>query len=1360
MKTKHLLVPFTLALGLGLALALLWLSSNSGTGLPVARAADLTVCPAGPPTCGYSTIQAAVDAANEGEVIKVAAGTYTGVSARPVPGGYPNPPASGLIIQVVYISKTIIIQGGYTTTNWITPDPEANPTTLDAQGQGRVIFITDDISPTVEGLRITGGYAAGLGGYSYSGDAGGGMYIIAASATISNNQVFRNTAEYGGGLYLYYSDATLSGNTVTNNTYNIAGIGGGLYLYYSDATLSGNTVTNNTAGTGGGLFLYRSTATLSGNVIRANTAVIEDDYDGCNGGGLYLSCSDVTLSNNTIASNTATGRGGGLYLWWSTATLNGNTVVSNAAARGGGLYLYGSTATLNGNTVTNNTATGRGGGLYGGFATLSNNTIASNTAYQGGGLYGGATTLSNNTIVSNTAADRGGGLYLYQSDNVLLDSNTISANTASRGGGVWLIESIGTLNGNTISANTAHWGGGLYVQGTADDDGENYSDIVLSNNTIASNTAAYRGGGLYLYGSIARLSGNNVVSNTADQGGGLYLYQGDDVLLDSNTISANTARKGGGVWLFKSPATLSGNNVVSNTADQGGGLYLYQSGGVLLDSNTISANIARKGGGVWLFKSPATLSGNTISANTAHWGGGLYVYYSDADLFNNVVSDNRTISSGGSGLCIRASSPRLLHTTIARNGGGDGSGLYVFNRESDYSTVTLIDTILVSHTVGITVTDGSTAMLEATLWGTDTWANGTDWGGAGMVITGTVNVWGNPAFVDPDGGDYHIGSTSAAHDAGVDAGVNHDLDGQPRPMEWGYDIGADEHPGVGLEIVKRSSAPIVDAGQVLTYTVVVTSMGTSDATGVVLTDTLDGWQRPTGVASSVGECDIADAGWGGAVVCSPGTMVIGTTAWVTLTAQVSTAFTSRQIVNTVVVATNEAANSAQATTYARNCRVRINDSPVEYTTIQAAVDAANDGDLIKVAGVCVGASERGGVRQQVYLDKSLTIRGGYTTTNWTTPDPEANPTTLDALGQGRVLYITGDISPTVEGLRITGGRADDLGGSADVWARDVGGGVYVITATATIRDNQVFSNTSDGGGGLCLYSSDATLSDNTVIYNTADYGGGLYLRFSAVTLSGNTVASNTAANHGGGLYLSRSDATLSGNTVAYNTAAGGGGGLCLGISDATLSSNTVISNSAENGGGMYLSCSDATLTNTIVADNQANTAGSGLYIGGSSPHLLHTTIARNSGGDGSGVYVTDYTGTWSTVALTNTILVSHTVGIYVTPGNTAMLEATLWGTDTWANGTDWGGAGMVITGTLAYNYWDDPAFAAPDAGDYHIGPGSAAIDRGVDAGVTVDIDGEPRPAGLGYDVGADECWIISPSPSAYIYLPLVVRQYQ
>ncbi len=128
-----------------------------------------------------------------------------------------------------------------------------------------------------------------------------------------------------------------------------------------------------------------------------------------------------------------------------------------------------------------------------------------------------------------------------------------------------------------------------------------------------------------------------------------------------------------------------------------------------------------------------------------------------------------------------------------------------------------------------------------------------------------------------------------------------------------------------------------------------------------------------------------------------------------------------------------------------------------------------------------------------------------------------------------------------------------------------------------------------------------------------------------------------------------------------------------------------------------------------------------------------------------------YVGAYTTLALTNTILVSHTMGITVTAGSTATLEATLWGSNTWANGTDWDGDGTILTGTV--NIWGDPAFVNPGKDNYHIGLGSAAINAGVNAGVTTDIDGDTRPQESGYDIGADEFW------PRYIYLPLVEKNY-
>ena len=402
-----------------------------------------------------------------------------------------------------------------------------------------------------------------------------------------------------------------------------------------------------------------------------------------------------------------------------------------------------------------------------------------------------------------------------------------------------------------------------------------------------------------------------------------------------------------------------------------------------------------------------------------------------------------------------------------------------------------------------------------------------------------------------------------------------------------------------------------------------------------------------------------------------------------------------------------------------------------YSSVQAAVDAASDGDVINVAaGTYTDVHVRprndvtntGLVTQVVYISKTVTIQGGYTTTNWTTPDPQANLTTLDAQRQGRVIYITGDIHPTIEGLRITGGDARGLGGVP--WGWDTGGGVYVITATAVISNNHVFSNTCSSpfslGGGMSLWSSAATISGNTFDFNTVGFGGG-------------------------GLFQALGSPMIYGNVFAYNSATTGGGGIWISGSEGTFEGNIVTSNTADLGGGLTSETGSEMLINNIIADNHVSTAGGGLWVYGSSPHLLHNTIVRNSGGDGSGVYVSqvEWLGPFSSIAtLTNTILASHTVGISVTGGNTVTVNSVLWyGTPITVSQSP------TATVSVQHQRSGDPGFATDG---YHITAGSAAIDKGVDAGITVDMDDEPRPAGRGYDLGADELWY-------RIYLPLVLR---
>jgi hypothetical protein len=183
--------------------------------------------------------------------------------------------------------------------------------------------------------------------------------------------------------------------------------------------------------------------------------------------------------------------------------------------------------------------------------------------------------------------------------------------------------------------------------------------------------------------------------------------------------------------------------------------------------------------------------------------------------------------------------------------------------------------------------------------------------------------------------------------------------------------------------------------------------------------------------------------------------------------------------------------------------------------------------------------------------------------------------------------------------------------------------------------------------------------------------------------------------------------------------------------------NSVTGNSADFGGGLYLYQSDATLTNDVLSDNQADIAGSGLYVEGASPRLLHATISHNNGGDGSGIHVTQLISGSQVVpshpALTNTILVRHSVGITVSPGNAATLNGVLW----YGNGANTAGAGTV---TLDNAVTGDPAFA-PDG--FHLTADSAALDAGIDGALPTDIDGDERPQGAAPDLGADEIIVVA-----------------
>jgi hypothetical protein len=155
-----------------------------------------------------------------------------------------------------------------------------------------------------------------------------------------------------------------------------------------------------------------------------------------------------------------------------------------------------------------------------------------------------------------------------------------------------------------------------------------------------------------------------------------------------------------------------------------------------------------------------------------------------------------------------------------------------------------------------------------------------------------------------------------------------------------------------------------------------------------------------------------------------------------------------------------------------------------------------------------------------------------------------------------------------------------------------------------------------------------------------------------------------------------------------------------------------------------------TITNGKTPDGYPGSAGGGIHNAGTLT-LDYCTVSGNTSGDGSGIHITGgYFGNLSSVALTNTILASHSVGVSVTEGNTVTVNGVLW-----HDAPITVSRSSTATVIVQNQHVGDPAFA-PDG--YHLTADSAAIDKGVYTDVPTDIDGDARPYGAASNLGADE----------------------
>ena len=205
-----------------------------------------------------------------------------------------------------------------------------------------------------------------------------------------------------------------------------------------------------------------------------------------------------------------------------------------------------------------------------------------------------------------------------------------------------------------------------------------------------------------------------------------------------------------------------------------------------------------------------------------------------------------------------------------------------------------------------------------------------------------------------------------------------------------------------------------------------------------------------------------------------------------------------------------------------------------------------------------------------------------------------------------------------------------------------------------------------------------------------------------------------------------------------------GGGIYLENSFPTITNCMITNNYAYIGGGLFLRASTPTITNSMIVRNWATGfihGGGGIFLEDSNPTITHCTVGSNFAGQyGGAIYCYN-----ASPRITNSILWGNSAiygpEIHVYSGSPVVTYSDVEG--------GWSGEGNIA---------ENPSFAGGVT--FHLMPGSPCVDSGTDAGVYTDMDGQRRPWGAGFDMGADEfstepCSVIASSGGQFFTLYLI-----
>ena len=367
--------------------------------------------------------------------------------------------------------------------------------------------------------------------------------------------------------------------------------------------------------------------------------------------------------------------------------------------------------------------------------------------------------------------------------------------------------------------------------------------------------------------------------------------------------------------------------------------------------------------------------------------------------------------------------------------------------------------------------------------------------------------------------------------------------------------------------------------------------------------------------------------------------------------------------------------------------------PEDYPKVQLAIDVANSGDTVLVAGGRYAPSTNGEAFP-INMKNGVRLLGAG-----------AETCTLDAERTNRVIYCSGisDATTRIEGFTITNGEFTEWPGR--------GGGIMCIHSSLIITNNVITGNIAHHGGGIfCREYSSPTITNNVITENSAGYnGGGISCSSSSPTITDNVITGNSA-RYGGGISCSSSSPTITNNVITENSAGYNGGGIYCSSSFPIITNNIITGNSSSfYGGGISCLSSSPTITNNVITGNSSDYYGGGIscYYH-SNPTITNSVVTGNSAGnDGGGIYC----------------------GYYSAPPITY--------DDVWSNTpNNYSGCSPGI-GCISV----DPLFVGPMVGDYHLQLGSPCIDAGNNDAPCLpefDFDGNPRIINGVVDMGAFE----------------------